>query len=157
MRNRSFVQAYSQTPWRRQMQTIGIVVVAIVSLGLLAILYLNVTARTATMGRQVQGLQNERIRLQQHIESLESQLASLSSNEAMQARATASGFAPVQPGAVTYLMVEGYRGRTSVELAPRAGGQFTGVVRLPAEYTKSLFDWVGEVLDEYAFGLLGGY
>ncbi|HRN51496.1 MAG TPA: hypothetical protein PLC52_08160 [Anaerolineales bacterium] len=157
MRNKSFVQAHNQTPWRRQMQTIGVVVVAIVSLGLLAILYLNVTARTATMGRSVQSLQNERIRLQQQIESLESQLASLTSNESMQARATASGFVPMQPSAITYLTVEGYRGRTVVELAPRAGLQFTGVVRLPDAYTKSLFDWVGELFDQYGFGLLGGY
>ncbi|MCW5874548.1 MAG: hypothetical protein KIS88_07880 [Anaerolineales bacterium] len=157
MRNKSFVQAHSQTPWRRQMQTIGLVVVAIASLALLAILYLNVTARAATMGRQVQRLQNERIRLQQQIESLESQLASLTSNEAMQARAAASGFTPMQPGAITYLTVEGYRGRTSVDLAPRAGTQFMGVIRLPDAYTESLFDWVGELFDQYGFGLLGGY
>lgn len=157
MRNKSFVHAHSQTPWRRQMQMIGFVAAAVAALALLAGLYLNVTARASTIGRQVQTLQNERIRLQQQIENMESQLASLTSNEAMQARATQLGFASMQPSAVTYLTVEGYRGRASLQLAPRAGGQFTGVPRLPAAYTESLLDWVGTLFDEYGFGLLGGY
>ncbi|MBX3003784.1 MAG: hypothetical protein KF828_07485 [Anaerolineales bacterium] len=157
MRNKSFVQAYRQTPWRQQMQLIGLIAAAIVALALLAGLYLNVTARASTAGRYVQDLQNERIRMQQQIENLESQWAALTSNEAMQARAEASGFAPVQPGAVTYLTVEGYRGRASLQLAPRAGGQFAGVPRLPDAYTQSLLDWAGQLFDEYGFGLLGGY
>ncbi|UYN89761.1 MAG: hypothetical protein KIT08_00630 [Anaerolineales bacterium] len=157
MRNKSYIQAHSQTPWRRQMQMIGFFAAAVAALALLAGLYLNVTARASTIGRHVQSLQNERIRLQQQIENMESQLASLTSNEAMQARAQQSGFAPVQPGAVTYLTVEGYRGRASLQLAPRSGGQFAGVPRLPEAYTESLLDWVGKLFDEYGFGLLGGY
>ena len=156
-RSNGFVQAHSQTPWRRQMQLIGFFAAAVASLALLAGLYLNVTARAATAGRRVQSLQNERARLQQQIENLDSQLASLTSNATMQARAEEMGFAPVLPASISYLTVDGYRGQAPLQLAPRAGSQFGVVSRLPAAYTESLLDWLGELFDEYGVGLLGGY
>lgn len=147
-RSKKFIQAYSQTPWRRQMQAIGFFAAVVASLALLAGLYLNVTARAATAGRSVQDLQDQRAQLQQQIENLETNLASITSIENMQARATDMGFAPVQPGAMTFLTVEGYRGRVAMQLAPRAGSQFGLRTRLPAAYTESLFDWLGSILDD---------
>jgi hypothetical protein len=147
-RSKQFIQAYSQTPWRRQMQMIGFFAAAVASLALLAGLYLNVTARAATAGRSVQDLQDQRAQLQQQIENLETNLAFITSIEQMQARAGELGFAPVQPGAITYLNVEGYRGRAAMQLAPRAGSQFGLRTRLPAAYTESLFDWLGEIFDD---------
>lgn len=150
-KSQQFIQAYSQAPWRRQMQMIGFFAAAVASLALLAGLYLNVTARAATAGRQVQDLQDERAQLQQQIENLETNLAFITSIEVMQERATDLGFAPMLPGSITYLNVVGYEGRASVELAPRAGSNFGITSRMPAEYTESLFDWLGNML-----GDLGG-
>ena len=144
-------QAYRQTPWRRQMQMLGFFAAAVASLALLAGLYLNVTAMAATAGRKVQGLQDQRAELQQKIENLQSQLADISSIETMQKRAKDLGFAPVEPGSVTYLSVDGYKGRPAVQLAPRAGSQFGAASRLPAAYTDSIFDWIANLL-----GQLGG-
>lgn len=147
-RSKQLIQAYSQTPWRRQMQAIGFFAAVVASLALLAGLYLNVTARAATAGRTVQDLQDQRAQLQQQIENLETNLASITSIENMQERASDLGFAPVLPGAMTFLTVEGYRGRVAMQLAPRAGSQFGLRTRLPAAYTESLFDWLGNILDD---------
>ena len=50
------VQAYRQAPWRTQRQWIFIFLLAMVALGMVG-LYLNVTARAALAGRQVQVLE----------------------------------------------------------------------------------------------------
>lgn len=147
-RSKKFIQAYSQTPWRRQMQVIGFFAAAVASLALLAGLYLNVTARAATAGRKVQDLQDQRAQLQQQIENLETNLAFITSIEVMQERAGDLGFAPLLPGSITYLDVVGYEGRAGVELAPRAGSTFGAASRLPAAYTESLFDWVGNIFSD---------
>jgi cell division protein FtsL len=141
-------QAYRQTPWRKQMQMIGFFAAAVASLALLAGLYLNITARAATAGRMVQDLQDQRAQMQQQIEDLASQLADISSVDAMQQRATELGFAPVLPGSITYLSVQGYKGPPTVQLAPRAGNQFGLASRLPAAYTQSLFDWLANILNQ---------
>ncbi len=141
-------QAYRQTPWRRQMQMIGFFAAAVASMALLAGLYLNITARAATAGRMVQDLQDQRAQMQQQIEDLESQLADITSVDAMQQRATELGFAPVLPGSITYLTVPGYKGRPVVQLAPRVGAQFGLASRLPSAYTQSLIDWLANLLNQ---------
>ncbi len=145
-RSRKLIQAYGQTPWRRQMQMIGFFAAAVSSLALLAGLYLNVSARAATAGRKVQDLQDERAQMEQQIENLETELAFITSVDMMQQRAKDLGFAPLQPGTVSYLSVQGYRGIASVQLAPRAGSQFGAASRLPAAYTQSIFDWLAELI-----------
>jgi hypothetical protein len=107
--------------------------------------YLDVTARAATTGRIVQDLQRTREELEQHIEDLETELASLRSVEVMQARAEKLGFQEFSPGSVTYLPVDGYEGRYAAPLAPGFASQFASSVRLPAAYTQSLFDWFGQI------------
>lgn len=152
-RSKDFIQAYKEAPWRRQMQMIGFVASGVVALALVAAIYLNITARSATAGRQVQQLQSARADLEQQIEDLKTQLASILSVEQMQKRASDLGFEPVSPAAITYLPVAEYQGRPSgAELAPRAGSEFGAVPALPAEYTDSLFDWIAALLAD-----LGGY
>lgn len=146
-RSKEFIQAYQQAPWRRQMQIIGFFAAGLISLSLVAALYLNVTARSATAGRIVQNLQEERADLEQKIEDLETQLAFINSVESMQQRARDLGFQPMSPGAITYLSVPEYQGRPAgAQLAPRAGSQFGAAARLPVEYTESLFDWLSSIL-----------
>src|SRR3970040_616951 len=146
-RSKELIQAYKETPWRRQMQMISFVAGVVVVLALIAAVYLNITARSATTGRLVQQLQSERADMEQEIEDLKTQLAFILSVEQMQKRATDLGFQPVTPSSITYLSVPAYTGRpTGAELAPRAGSQFGAVATLPAEYTDSLFDWIAALL-----------
>lgn len=152
-RSKEFIQAYKEAPWRRQMQMIGFVATGVVMLALVAGIYLNITARSATTGRLVQQLQSERSDMEQHIEDLQTQLAFLLSVEQMQKRAGDLGFVPVAPSSIVYLMVQEYQGQPiGAELAPRAGSEFGAAVTMPAAYTDSLFDWVSILLTE-----LGGY
>lgn len=145
-RTQHLIQAYRQAPWRRQLQMIGLLAASIAFVALIAWVYLDVTARAATIGRRVQNLQEQREDLEQEIEDLESQRAFLTSVESMQARAAEMGFEPISPGAITYLVVPAYQGRAETQLASRPGSQFGGAVRLPAEYTESLFDWMSKVV-----------
>jgi hypothetical protein len=149
-RSKEFIQAYQQAPWRRQMQIIGLIAAGLVAVSLVAALYLNITARSATAGRMVQQLQGENTDLEQKIEDLETQLAFITSVETMQQRAADLGFSPVSPNAISYIGVPEYTGRPSgAQLAPRAGSQFSAAARLPEEYTFSLFDWLGMLLAEF--------
>jgi hypothetical protein len=151
-KSKDFIQAYRQAPWRRQMQMIGFVVAGVLALAVVAALYLDITARAATTGRMVQTLQTQRADTQQRIENLETELAFITSIEVMQKRATDMGFAPMPPGAITYLPVDLYQGVPSVQLAPRAGADFTGIISMPPEYTQSLFDWLGDMLSALGGG-----
>lgn len=152
-RSKELIQAYQEAPWRKQMQIIGFIAVGLVSVSLVAALYLNITARAATAGRLVQEYQSQVADLEQKIEDMETELAFITSVEVMQLRAADLGFQPVSPNAVTYLNVPEYQGRPiGAQLAPRAGSRFSTVARLPEAYTQSLFDWVGSLFAE-----LGGF
>ena len=50
-------QAYSQTPWRKQVRVIGIFLLALVAVATVASAYLNVRARTNALGRELQWMQ----------------------------------------------------------------------------------------------------
>jgi hypothetical protein len=152
-RSRAMIQAYQQAPWRRQMQVIGFVAAGLVAVSLIGAVYLNITARAATAGRQVQNLQRDVADLEQKIEDLKTELAFITSVETMQLRATDLGFKPLSPNVLTYLDVPEYQGRPSgAQLAPHAGAQFSAAARLPAAYTESLFDWFSSLL-----AVLGGF
>lgn len=152
-RSKELIQAYQEAPWRKQMQVIGFIAVGLVSVALVAALYLNITARAATAGRLVQDYQGQVADLEQKIEDLETELAFITSVELMQVRAADLGFQPVSPNAITYLSVPEYQGRPlGAQLAPRAGSRFSPTAHLPEEYTQSMFDWLASLFAE-----LGGF
>ncbi|MEX2160838.1 MAG: hypothetical protein WD751_02895 [Anaerolineales bacterium] len=141
-RSRGFIQAYQQAPWRKQMQVIGFIAAGLIAVSLVGALYLNITARAATAGRQVQEAQADVFDLEQKIEDLQTELAFITSVEQMQGRAQELGFEPVGPNSISFLNVPEYQGRPSgAQLAPRAGSRFSAEARLPETYTQSLFDW----------------
>jgi cell division protein FtsL len=144
--SKRIIQAYRQTPWRKQIQLIGLFAASVAVLALIAAVYLDVTSRAATTGRAVQELQQTREDLEQEIENMETRLADLRSVDVMQERAEKLGFEPLSSGTITYLQVPGYESRTVASLAPNPGSQFASAFRLPTEYTQSLFDWFSSVL-----------
>ena len=81
---RSLTQAYSQAPWRKQLAMIVLFLLMVLFVALVAGIYLDVTARTATIGREVQIMQREIESLKLVNADLNSQLAVLVSSGVME-------------------------------------------------------------------------
>ena len=159
-------QAYLQTPWRRQLQVIVAFLLVVVSIAVVAGIYLNVTATTATLGRKIQDMKVNMVgyygiddglvtnmetetlipieELAIHIASLQLELAHVSSLEAMMERAQEKGFQPVDPYDVLYLEVPGYQGRQTAFLAPASEPVPAARPIIAAMYTESLLDWLAQ-------------
>lgn len=138
---RAASNAYSQAPWRKQTQMIGIFTIFVTILALVASVYLNITARTAAAGRDIEGFQNAEKVLNQQISDLQTQLATITSGMEMEKRALALGFQPVVMNQATYLVVPQYAGRQTVSLASAAVPELASAAVMPPEYTESLLDW----------------
>lgn len=147
-------QAYSLTPWRKQLQLIGLFLVVLVGFGLIAGVYLNVTARAATVGRQIQNYHNRIDELEFLIADLQSQLAFLTSASEMDQRAQAMGFRRASTEETIYLMVEGYTGRSPAVLASESVTYMTGSVPVLSQaFSQSLLDWIFQGLSRKPFFL----
>lgn len=139
------IHAYRVAPWRVQRQWIGNALLVVVSLAMVAALYLNVTSRTAIAGREIQDLTDSIAASQQVSSDLQTQLANLTSAEVMQQRAKEMGFRPVEPVELEYLVVPGYVAKDAVNLSSSAQLQLN-VLAIPPEYNQSLLDWMDERL-----------
>jgi hypothetical protein len=137
----NLAQSYSQAPWRKQLQIIGLFSLVLVFVALISGIYLNVSARAARAGRQIQEMQREIEALGLDIEDRESQLAMILSSSSMEARAREMGFELVETDEIVYLSVPGYVERQSVILAPNSERVIASAPVTPAEYTESLFTW----------------
>jgi hypothetical protein len=137
----SILQAYQNAPWRSQYQALGVFALAVVMVAIVASIYLNVTARAATMGREVQSLQEDILTFQRLNADLETQLAKLSSTAVMEERAREMGFRPLASSGIIYIEVPGYDGPQDVELAPPPDPAFSDSINLPGEYTETLYQW----------------
>jgi hypothetical protein len=156
----NITQAYSQAPWRKQVQWIGTFLLLVVFVWLIAALYLDVTARAATIGREIQELQVGQIEsasiqpdpdeiksveeLKRLTANLQSQLAFLLSEDTMQARAEALGFLPVEPGITLYIEVPGYVPPQTASIAPPPGPTVSSQATEVTIVKSSLLDWLEE-------------
>jgi cell division protein FtsB len=137
------IHAYKQAPWRVQRQWVGAFLLALIVMAMVAAIYLDVTARAAVAGREIQELRLEITAVQRANADLETQRANLTSTAMMQQRALELGYRPVRPGELYYLPVPGF-------LAPEPGillaaEDVTQAERiLPPEYTQSLVEWFDE-------------
>lgn len=145
-----FTHAYSQAPWRKQLQLIGLFLLGVIIVALVAGIYLNVTARTATIGRNIQSLRFEINAQELDIADLESQLALITSNREMQARAEELGFRQVDSDEIFFVVVPGYSGRQADRIASQDVKALPQTKTLSPDYTQSLFDWVRERVFEPA-------
>lgn len=147
-------QAYYQAPWRKQLQIIGIFLLVLIIIALVAGIYLSVTARAATIGRNIQGLRTDIDELERGIADRESQLAVLTSNREMQKRAEEMGFHSVEADEIFYVLVPGYTGRQPVKFETGSTPSLPQVRTLSPDYTQSLFDWLRERVFEPAAPLV---
>ena len=140
------IQAYQQAPWRKQRQIIGIFSAGLVFTALIASVYLNVTARSATLGREIQDMQVMKEEIEKEIEDLETELAELTSARVMEQRARDLGFEYVNPATSLFLPIPGYPGRQTADLAPSPPTLSATTQSLPPEFTMTLLDWAGEMI-----------
>jgi hypothetical protein len=135
------IHAYRQAPWRVQRQYVGAFLLAVIIVALISALYLDVTARAALAGREIQDLRVEITTMQRTNADLETELAGLTSSSMMQRRALELGYRPVKPGELDYVFVPGY-------VAPEPDILLAAVdatspdYRIPEEYTESLIEWL---------------
>lgn len=153
-RREKLIQAYKNTPWRKQFQVIGLFSAGIVGIAIVGGVYLTVTAQAATYGRRVQAVREEISEVERDIQDMQAELAYLTSAEYMAARIEGSDYIPVNPNRVTYLVVPGYSGRNPVDLTAKAESSEEAVVQLPPAYTMSLMDWVSAWI--YEIGIKTG-
>jgi hypothetical protein len=134
------IHAYRQAPWRVQRQWVGVFLLVVVGVAMVAALYLDVTARTAVTGREIQELRIQITTIQRETADLETQLADLTSTTAMQRRALELGYRPVQPGELDYVTVPGFAPpEPAILLAAKDTSPQTATI--PVEYSQSLLEW----------------
>ena len=92
------IHAYKQAPWRIQRQWVGAFLLAVIGIAMVAALFLDVTARAAVAGREIQEMRFEIIAIQRENADLETRLAKLTSSSEMERRARSLGYRPVLPG-----------------------------------------------------------
>lgn len=156
---KNITQAYSQAPWRKQVQWIGAFLLVPVFLWLIAALYLDVTARAATIGREIQDLQVGQVELvnvlpdQENLSieelkrrnaDLQTQLAYLLSEKTMQKRAEALGYQQIEPGTAIYIEVPGYTPPQTATMAPPPGPTVPIQETQALIVKSSLLDWIEE-------------
>jgi hypothetical protein len=138
---------------------IGIFLLILVCAAIIAGIYLNVTARAAAVGREIQEMQvrvygyhylegdagdsNVPIEeLEQRIANLTSQLANLTSYQVMQERVKKLNLDPVDPEHIVYVEVPGYVERQTTSLAPPPQPVVVSASNISPEFKESLFDWL---------------
>lgn len=134
------VRGIRQAPWRVQRQWIGLMLLGVVIAVLLSVLYLNITVNAAIAGREIQFLNRAIEENMRRNADLSTQLAALTSVEAMRQRAEALGYRPVEPDEITYIVVPGYAGRLPVNLSSKPASRPRNLLR--PEYSETLFDWL---------------
>ncbi|HSJ90367.1 MAG TPA: hypothetical protein VK909_24355 [Anaerolineales bacterium] len=137
------IHAYRQAPWRVQRQWVAAFLLLVIGAAMVAALYLDVTARTAIAGREIQEMRFEITTIQRSNADLETRLAKLTSTSEMQRRAVALGYRPVQPGELDYVAVPGFA-PPEPALLKAAEDVTMPQQALPSEYSQSLIEWFDE-------------
>jgi hypothetical protein len=153
-----FRQAYLQAPWRRQLQIALTFLLVLISVAIVAYIYLSVTTRAAAVGREIQYMQVQMAgyhwlteqnigempieELKQNIVDLESQLAEMTSYEVMDRRAEELGLVPVNPDQIVYVEVPGYQGQQPAVMAPPPEPVIVSAAGISPNFRESLIEWL---------------
>ncbi len=137
------VHAYKIAPWRVNRQWFGTAFLMVLSLAMVAAIYLDVTSKAAIAGREIQDL-NASIAISRQVSGdLQTQLGSLTSSSVMKQRALELGFRPMKNGEAEYLVVAGYAALEPDILSSASHPQLSAL-SVPREYNESLLDWMDE-------------
>ena len=143
-RVQNITQAYSQAPWRKQLQWIGLFMLVLILIAMVAGIYLSVSAQASTSGREIQIMYAEMEEIRRNIENMESQIAFLTSNSEMEKRAQELGFNEVSSEEIFYILVPGYFYPDQIEIAGAPGNSHPVIPTVAPEYAQSLVDWLRE-------------
>ncbi len=140
---KNLTQAYSQTPWRKQLRGVGFILMIVV-IGLLsASIFMSITARSAVVGRQIQINRFDITAMKRQIADMESELARLSSVAVMEERARALGFRPAIPEDIVYVDVPGVARHDQAYLAASSQPiQLDAHPVLSPAFTQTWTDWL---------------
>ncbi len=147
---RKLAQAYSMTPWRKQISTGMLILVGLLVILLGASLYLDVTARTLALGRAILIMENEMTEVEMLNAHLRTQLGILTSSAMMEKRALDMGFRRLEPDEELYLIVPGYVPLDENLISAPSKRVQSVTYSLPSIYTQSLIDWLKDKLDGWA-------
>ena len=137
------IHAYRQAPWRVQRQWVAAFLLFVIGVAMIPALYLDVTARTAIAGREIQEMRFEITTIQRSNADLETKLAKLTSTSEMQRRAVALGYRPVQPGELDYVAVPGFV-PPEPPILKAAEDVTMPEAALASQYPRSLIEWCDE-------------
>lgn len=143
-RVQNITQAYSQAPWRKQLQWIGLFMLVLILVAMVAGIYLSVSAQASTAGREIQIMYGEMEDIRRYIEDSKSHLAFLNSNAVMEERAEELGFSSVDADEIFYILVPNYSKPPEAKLAGPPGATMPDSPTLSPEYTESLVDWLSK-------------
>lgn len=136
-------QAYKQAPWRKQVQRIAFFMMAVITIALIAGIYLNISAQTAEAGVAIQKLQVTRSALQRANADLAHKLAENTTLEKMKKRAEELGFEPINSDSVEYVIIPAYNGRqASISKPINEQADFLPHPIIKPMYTQSLWEWL---------------
>lgn len=148
-RAQKIIEAYRNTPWRRQVQMLGLFAAFGVVAAVVMIVYVWVTSLAGAYGLQVQEYQETAQALEKVIEDKNAHLAELTSVDNLAARAEDQDYLSVDPNRIRYLEVDGYPADQPLQLAPNtSASQEAATNQLPAAYTTSLIDWLRQAIYE---------
>ena len=135
-------QAYSQTPWRKQVQLVGAILLCVLFTVLGASIYLNLNARISTYGREILLIQEEIQRAELENADLISQLGIIKSPAFLEQRAQEMGFESINRDEQLFIAVQGYTSRDSPKLAPPPKPIDKVTITIPPDFTESLLNWL---------------
>ncbi|HBF41372.1 MAG TPA: hypothetical protein DDW19_06275 [Anaerolineaceae bacterium] len=134
--------AFRQAPWRVQLQYIGLFLLALVSILVVAGIYLSISGQAAAAGLASYDNDQKRQDLERQIADRKARLALMTSASVMEARAKELGFERIDPSQAVYMEMPGYTGKSPVVLAPPPGIATTVEPVIKSTYRQSLWDWL---------------
>ena len=143
----NFVQAYKQAPWRQQLQYAGIFLAVLLAVAAVAGLYLSISGRTATTGRQVQVLDSRVESMKLTINDMQTELAQIASARSMYARLKELGMELMDPAEGLYVKVPGYQGLAAVNPSTSKKIVSSNYPEILPEFTSTLVEWFQEKIN----------
>jgi hypothetical protein len=143
---KNLVQAYKQTPRRKQIQKLGLYVLPVITLGTVFALYLVFSAQAAAAGLEIRSYLDKKEELQRTVANENTQLAWLLSSTNMTKRAEKLGFSQISAANISYMVLPSYPGRSVKLASPVPGSDSVGDVVLNSAYQESLSDFLSNFL-----------
>ncbi len=134
-------QAYKQAPWRRQLRSLGISALPVITIGLVIALYLVVSAQSAAAGLQIMEMHYEEEEILRQIANARTELGWMTSYKEMLQRSKKIGYDLPAAESVHFMTIPGYQGQGAALIAPPPGSDANGAPLVNEFYQQSLWDW----------------